>query len=158
MLIAIVIISAIAFGIICAEFCGRIARAKGFDQSNWYMTGLLIGPLALIAAAGLPDLKMQRYMRALVDHYGAQADEAETASSDNGFTTMQVFSVEEVWEKTMSALGAAIASQADIGQSKVSRNEVLVRNKDGKLLARATSSGNVSGPKRWILRYVTTGQ
>lgn len=153
------VVITIFFGVICAVFCGKIARAKGFDQAGWAMAGLLLGPLALIAAAGLPDIRTQRYLSALVEHKGIRLDETDSPleTGSPAFTTMHVFSSEEVWEKTLLQLHPSLKELADIGQSKINRNEILVRDRAGKLLARATANGNVTGPKRWTIRYTKTG-
>jgi len=42
-----------------------LAKAKGYNKDAWFWGGLLYGPIALLAAAGLPDLKLRRYMCAL---------------------------------------------------------------------------------------------
>jgi hypothetical protein len=40
-----------------ACFTRTVAKAKGYEPVNWFMGGLFFGPVALIAAAGLPDRK-----------------------------------------------------------------------------------------------------
>ena len=41
--------------VVCGCFTSHVAKNKGFDEGSWFFGGLLFGPLALIAAAGLPD-------------------------------------------------------------------------------------------------------
>lgn len=48
-----------------------LARAKGHEEVHWFLGGLLLGPLALLASIGLPDLKLRRYLRLLAEHQGA---------------------------------------------------------------------------------------
>lgn len=44
---------------ICAPFTATVASEKGYKFHNWFLGGLLFGPIALLAAVGLPDLKSQ---------------------------------------------------------------------------------------------------
>ena len=43
--------------VIFAVFTGYVAVEKGYSPS-WFVAGLFFGPVALIAAAGLPDRRM----------------------------------------------------------------------------------------------------
>jgi len=49
----------------CGLYTRTMAEAKGYDEAAWFFGGLLLRPMALLAAAGLPDLKLRRYVRAL---------------------------------------------------------------------------------------------
>ena len=55
----------------CAAFTGAIAESKGHDGFIWSIGGFFLGPLALLAAVGLPDLKLRKYFRILAEHHGA---------------------------------------------------------------------------------------
>lgn len=44
--------------LVCAFFAGHIATEKGRWGFLWFLWGLVLGPLALIAAVGLPDKKL----------------------------------------------------------------------------------------------------
>ncbi|NYT76557.1 hypothetical protein H0A71_06100 [Alcaligenaceae bacterium] len=44
----------------CAAFCGTLAEEKRYCWPCWVVLGLLFGPLALVAAAGLPDRHVVR--------------------------------------------------------------------------------------------------
>jgi len=57
--------------IACAFFAYAVADSKGHDGTPWSVGGLLFGPLALLAAVGLPDLKSRKYLRLLAEHQGA---------------------------------------------------------------------------------------
>lgn len=49
-------------------FTGRIAELKGYSANGgWAVAGLLLGPIALIAAAGLPDLTTRKLLREYLD-------------------------------------------------------------------------------------------
>ncbi len=60
----------------CAAYSGQVASSKGHDPVPWALGGFLLGPLALLAAVGLPDLKLRKYLRLLAEHQGALAPEA----------------------------------------------------------------------------------
>ena len=47
----------------CALYTGVIAASKDHNWLPWILGGLLFGPVALIAAAGLPDRKLIRSIR-----------------------------------------------------------------------------------------------
>lgn len=49
----------------CGVYAGVIAASKNHNWFPWSLGGFLFGPVALIATAGLPDRKLQRYVRAI---------------------------------------------------------------------------------------------
>lgn len=55
----------------CAFFTSAVAGIKGHDDGPWMIGGFFFGPLALLAAVGLPDLKSRKYLRLLAEHQGA---------------------------------------------------------------------------------------
>jgi len=62
---------------ICAAYTAVVAGAKGHNEVSWGLGGLFFGPFALIAAAGLPDLKARQYLRA---SSGTQDEPSKTPS------------------------------------------------------------------------------
>jgi len=50
----IIFVIPILTNIICAGFCSFLAGAKKRRNVDWFFWGLLFGPIALIAAAGMP--------------------------------------------------------------------------------------------------------
>lgn len=58
-------------GLVCAAYTGAVAKSNGQAEGHWFLGGLLLGPLALLAAVGLPDLKLRKYLRLLAEHQGA---------------------------------------------------------------------------------------
>lgn len=62
----VIIGAAIIFAVVCAGFTGEVAGSKGWNRMQWFLRGLLFGPLALLAACGLPDKKLRKNLRALV--------------------------------------------------------------------------------------------
>lgn len=62
-LLAVVVLAA-SFG----AFTGKIAELKGVPTpSDWFFVGCVLGPIALIAAAGLPDLTTRKLLREYLD-------------------------------------------------------------------------------------------
>lgn len=55
----------------CGLLSYALASAKGCDAPTWFIVGFLSGPLGLIAAAGLPDVKQRQYLRQMAEHEGA---------------------------------------------------------------------------------------
>ena len=49
--------------IACAFYCGAVAESKGHDYMPWFIGGVFFGLFALIAAAGLDDKELKRYVR-----------------------------------------------------------------------------------------------
>ena len=46
---------------------GVVASDKGHGFGSWTLVGLILGPLGLIAAAGLSDQKLREYIRRTID-------------------------------------------------------------------------------------------
>lgn len=62
-----------AQAIISAFLCHSLSTDKGY-ASSWFGVGLFFGIFGLIAAAGLPDLKSQKYLRLIAESHGAFGD------------------------------------------------------------------------------------
>jgi len=57
----------LVFALVCAGLTAEIANSKGWDGTAWFFAGLLLGPLGLLAAVGLPDKQLRNYVRALAE-------------------------------------------------------------------------------------------
>ena len=57
----------IFFWILCGLFASSIAGGKGHNGCMWFIGGILFGPLALLAAVGLNDIKSQRTQDELLE-------------------------------------------------------------------------------------------
>lgn len=55
------IVTAVVWMVIAA-FTADVAANKGGNGVIWFAAGFVFGPLALLAACGMPDLKLQRTM------------------------------------------------------------------------------------------------
>ena len=49
----------------CGIYAGVIAASKDHNWLPWIVGGLVFGPVALIATAGLPDRKLTKFVRLL---------------------------------------------------------------------------------------------
>ena len=71
---------------------------KGFDRVSWFMGGLFFGPIAVLAAAGLPDRNIgKRLVKAQVE--AAQENKgkpANVAESENSKTSTGTESPREI--------------------------------------------------------------
>ena len=52
-------------------YSGEVAHQKGYSGAAWVIGGLLFGFIALIAAAGLPDRKLRKYIRLIGEKQNA---------------------------------------------------------------------------------------
>ncbi len=68
------VLALLLIGLACASYTGSVASAKGHDVGPWALGGFLLGPFALLASLGLPDLKSRRYLRLLAEHHGVEVE------------------------------------------------------------------------------------
>ncbi len=52
-------------------YSGEVANEKGYSGAAWFIGGLFFGFIALIAAAGLPDRKLRKYIRLIGEKQNA---------------------------------------------------------------------------------------
>ena len=52
-------------------YCGQVAHQKGYSGTAWAIGGFFFGFIALIAAAGLPDRKLRKYIRLIGEKQNA---------------------------------------------------------------------------------------
>jgi hypothetical protein len=55
---------------ICAFLTSVVAESKGHHRESWFLVGLFLGPLGLLASLGLPDLKTRKYLRLIAEKQG----------------------------------------------------------------------------------------
>ena len=53
----------IVIWVACAVLCAIVAKEKGYVPVAWFFGGLFFGFFGLMAAAGLPDLKLRKYIK-----------------------------------------------------------------------------------------------
>ena len=66
-----ILLPLLILGLVCGTYSSLVASAKGYEAPVWFFSGLLFGPLGLLASIGMPDLKLRRYLRLLAEHQGA---------------------------------------------------------------------------------------
>ena len=64
-------------GLIAGFLASNIASDKGHNATSWFCAGFLLGPLGLIAAAGLSDRKSRKYIRQIGEKQDAIPPEKE---------------------------------------------------------------------------------
>ena len=147
-------------GIISARLCAAVASAKGLESSGWGLAGFFFGPLALIAVAGMPDKRLRMTLLALAEHQGAtiaeEAIDVGRSNSNEGFSTYHRVSEDEIWAKAITALEPALGRTASREKSEISANNIVIKDQAGRIIARASYTGNTSGPKWWKFRYKTS--
>ena len=57
----------LVFVIACGLLAMAIADENGHSGLNWFLAGVFLGPVGLIAAAGLGDRKLPRYQRFIAE-------------------------------------------------------------------------------------------
>ena len=67
-------------------YSGEVAHQKGYSGAAWVIGGLLFGFIALIAAAGLPDRKLRKYIRLIGEKQNAIEVVKETVEVVDGNT------------------------------------------------------------------------
>ena len=73
-----------------AFFCGEVAYQKGYSGTAWAIGGLFFGFIALIAAAGLPDRKLRKYIRLIGEKQNAIEVVKETGETGETGETVEV--------------------------------------------------------------------
>ena len=69
----------------CGFFAAATAEDKGHGGLAWFFGGLVFGPIALIACAGLGDRKLRRYQRFQAE---AQGFKEEITTAKEGPTDL----------------------------------------------------------------------
>ena len=64
----------------CGIYAGVIASSKDHNWFPWIVGGLLFGPVALTATAGLPDRKLTRYIRLNSEENHESSEEVGSAT------------------------------------------------------------------------------
>lgn len=54
----------------CVLLTTLIAAEKSYPARRWGLLAMLVGPLALVGACGLPDLELRRLLQGAASHAG----------------------------------------------------------------------------------------
>ena len=102
-------------------YSGEVAHQKGYSGAAWVIGGLLFGFIALIAAAGLPDRKLRKYIRLIGEKQNAipvdkesvkksveqsveLSDELIDGNTKISFSTPEDSTKEEIYKELVDAL------------------------------------------------------
>ena len=117
---------ALLTGVITAYLSSAVAKDKGHDGTPWFWGGFFFGPLGLIAAAGLSDRKLRRYIRQIGEKQDAIKEELEPKTQEDKrpdgysigtFKLVKTAEEDEIWEKILSMFNPEIANKADLRNS-----------------------------------------
>ena len=144
----VLVISAVISGYLTRA----VAKDKGHNGTDWFLGGFFLGPLGLIAAAGLSDRKLRRYIRQIGEKQEAIKEELEPKTSKDlradGYS-IGTFELGEdaeddvIWEKILSMLSSDIANKANRSNSYLNQplfggTEFVVNDSKGERLAFAS--------------------
>jgi hypothetical protein len=144
-------------GLISAVLTAQVASAKGCDYSSWALAGFFFGPLALIAAAGLPDRRLRRYLRALAEKLEVPEESLGDITSDKiaeakiDFTTSPEDSKDIKWDKMIAALDPSVASRIIKERSSIYPSMMSAIDENGKVVVQAHGR-RVLGKIQWNFR------
>lgn len=136
----------LVIGAIAGFLASNIASDKGHDGSSWFFAGLLFGPLGLIAAAGLSDRKLRKYIRQIGEKQEAIEPGVEYQNfgvvSSAKFELNKDATEDQIWGKIMEAIGPDLSKRADRIKSNLINQPFGGRlfsiiDLNGKLLAKA---------------------
>ena len=68
----------------CGIYAGVIAASKNHNWLPWIVGGLVFGPVALIATAGLPDRKLTKFVRLLSVDKNESSEEIGSVTRQKG--------------------------------------------------------------------------
>tara|TARA_B100000579_G_scaffold256566_1_gene211209 strand:+ start:3795 stop:4289 length:495 start_codon:yes stop_codon:yes gene_type:complete len=153
----------IVIALITACLASSIAEDKGHSAGAWGLCGFLFGPLGLIAAAGLSDRKLRRYIRQIGEKQEAiqepktSEEIREEERKEKIIGTFQLLKTAEedaIWEKILSMLSSDLADKADRSNSYLNEplfggTEFVVNNSKGERLAFASRIEGLMNNYQW---------
>ena len=148
-LIATYLIVLLISAVISGYLTRAVAKDKGHNGADWFLGGFFLGPLGLIAAAGLSDRKLRRYIRQIGEKQDAIQKElvglfmlGENADDDL------------IWQKILSVLSSDIADKVDRSKSYLNEplfggTEFVVNDSKGNCLAIAFRNEGLMNEYQW---------
>ena len=153
-MIGFIILIALANAVICATFTGQVAKLKGYESSGWQVAGLLCGPLALIAIAGMPDMKMRDYVKAIAERQGITSkviDSIKTKTEEKSVAKFGNSPLEDYEAVVALYKSKGGKREPDYKKSNVFSGTITLKDDSGKTLA----SFSREGSSLWRVIYVT---
>ena len=90
-------------------YCSVVAGEKGYNRANWFLGGLFFGFLALFAAVGLPNKKLERYIRRIGLKQEAFSENdlefkeiSKSGENENNILVPIKYDSEEIWSFLLS--------------------------------------------------------
>ena len=141
-------------------YCGEVAHQKGYSGTSWAIGGFFFGFIALIAAAGLPDKKLNRYIRRIGEKQGAFSENefefneiGKTGENENNFLVPIKYDSEEIWSFLLSNTNNKL-DKADRINSQINKNKIVFKSVDNKIIASAKKIFTNSAKfDKWIIQY-----
>ena len=78
-----------------------LAQQKGYPSEVWFIYGLLIPPLGVIGAAGLPDKKLRRLIQGIAEKNGVEVEVERLPAGNSISQSTQSISDEDLIAKRM---------------------------------------------------------
>ena len=147
--------------VICGYLTRAVAKDKGHDGTDWFLGGLLLGPLGLLAVVGLSDRKLRNYIKQIGESQGAIKEEIISISPEDKEATKNLLTAknaneDEIWETLMNLLNQKNRNLADRSKSKFMPSELGPRFSICKSDSMEIAIGNVEDPyaDKWEWRVV----
>ena len=158
----------IVLGLFSAFLAGNVASDKGHDGTLWFLAGLLLGPLGLIAAAGLSDRHLPRKIREIFER-----QRALTTKPTWSFIAPYKANQHQVFEQLVKLLkendetlkenhSSELIGRIDTEKLKINSHQfgtekLIVQNKNGETLALVTSYASLPAGILWQVKLTCDG-
>ena len=127
---SLIILLIIFTGIISALLTRSVAKTKGLNEGAWTLAGFAIGPLALLAAAGCGDKRLQKSIRLIAEKQGINIPDPEEEATAQ-FTVSREASEEDVWMAILSSMPTAYITSASKKNSQIAKTGAYIKTHDG---------------------------
>ena len=127
---------------------------------NWFLAGLFFGPMGLLAAAGLSDMRLRTYLYQIGTAQGAIQDKKTTSTRkelpklESRYVSIQKDASEsETWKAILEVIGDDISRFADRSNSIVLEDNAKIKDSRGDLLAEAKVIDKNAPAWEWEVRF-----
>ena len=139
-------IALLLFGMICAFAAQTVAEAKGWSSSNWFIAGLLLGPIGVLAAAGMPDRLQRRLLRLIAVKQGVFGEEPLLSTT---FETPKDCKADEGWEIMKGCFSPVVAGNLSRKDSMIYSRLMVIKDFERVEIAEAKGSPREGGGLTW---------
>ena len=147
------------FALVCGGLTQQVANSKGWDD-GWFFGGLLFGPIALLAACGLPDKKLRSYVKALAVKLEALEDvnsqELRKNLDPELIRLLDPELVNLLDPKLIPLLNPALLKLVNIKNSKILPNEIYLKDEMHNTLIKAYRNIFSSDGTEWEIKFEST--